>query len=56
DALGIICSQSLDSFLKIFLKGFYLQNASQELSLPLFKKENVLLVTGKFRTIDHIDE
>ncbi|CAG8718881.1 9605_t:CDS:2, partial [Dentiscutata heterogama] len=56
DASGIIRSRSLDSSLKIFLKGFYPQNTSQELGLPPFEKEDVLLVTGKFRTIEHIDE
>ncbi|CAG8488305.1 11446_t:CDS:2 [Dentiscutata heterogama] len=56
DTSGIIRSRSLDSSLKIFLKGFYLQNASQKLSLPPFEKEDVLLVTEKFCTIDHIDE
>ncbi|CAG8683995.1 12228_t:CDS:2, partial [Dentiscutata heterogama] len=56
DASGIIRSRSLDSSLKIFLKGFYLQNTSQELNLPTFEKEDVLLVTGKFRIIDHIED
>ncbi|CAG8728057.1 6614_t:CDS:1, partial [Cetraspora pellucida] len=56
NATGIIHFWSLDSVLKIFLKGFYSQNVSQELSLLPFEKKDVILVTGKFRIIDHIDE
>ncbi|CAG8757976.1 10480_t:CDS:2, partial [Cetraspora pellucida] len=41
---------------KVFLKGFYPQNISQEFSLSAFEKEDVILATGKFRVVECINE
>ncbi|CAG8810652.1 16647_t:CDS:1, partial [Gigaspora rosea] len=51
-----IRSRSLNSPLKIFLKGFYPQDTSKELNLPSYDIENVVIVTGKFRSIEYINE
>ncbi|CAG8468583.1 2847_t:CDS:2, partial [Scutellospora calospora] len=56
DASAIMNSHSLNSSLKIFLKGFYSRNTTQEFSLPSFGKEDVVLVTGKFRVVEYINE
>ncbi|CAG8806219.1 17509_t:CDS:2, partial [Gigaspora rosea] len=56
DSSGVIRSQSLDSPLKIFLKGFYPQNTSKELNLPSYDIEDVVIVMGKFRTVEYINE
>ncbi|CAG8727404.1 1754_t:CDS:1, partial [Dentiscutata heterogama] len=55
EASGIIRSQSLNSPLNVILIGFYPNNAIQELSLPEFANEDVVLATGNFRIIENID-
>ncbi|CAG8695214.1 3644_t:CDS:2 [Ambispora leptoticha] len=56
DSSGVIRSRSLDSPLKIFLKGFYPQGTSEELSLPSFDVEDVVIATGKFRIVEYVNE
>ncbi|RIB20480.1 hypothetical protein C2G38_2179161 [Gigaspora rosea] len=56
DSSGVIRSRSLDSLLKIFLKGFYLQDTSKELNFPSYDIEDVVIVMGKFRTVEYINE
>lgn len=38
------------------LKGFYPVNATQEFSIPSFEKEDIILATRKFRTIEYMNE
>ncbi|CAG8521781.1 28678_t:CDS:2 [Dentiscutata erythropus] len=56
DASGFINSRSLNAPMKLFLKSFYLINTTQEFSIPLFEKENIILATGKFRIVEYINE
>ncbi|CAG8819107.1 23221_t:CDS:1, partial [Gigaspora rosea] len=41
---------------KNLLKEFYPQDTSKELNLPSYDIEDVVIVTGKFRTVEYINE
>ncbi|CAG8799433.1 5304_t:CDS:2 [Dentiscutata erythropus] len=56
DASGFMNSRSLNTPMKLFLKGFYPVNATQEFSIPSFEKEDIILATGKFRIVEYINE
>ncbi|CAG8560920.1 3251_t:CDS:2, partial [Cetraspora pellucida] len=56
DASALVNSRSLNISQKIFLKGFYPQDTSQEFGLTMFEKDNVILVTGKFRIVEYVNE
>ncbi|CAG8666395.1 11379_t:CDS:1, partial [Scutellospora calospora] len=56
DASGLINSRSLNIPQKVFLKAFYLQDASCEFGLITFEKDDVILATGKFCVIEYVNE
>ncbi|CAG8438641.1 11265_t:CDS:2 [Dentiscutata heterogama] len=55
EASGVIRSRSLNTSLNITLIGFYHDDTIQELSLPEFKEEDVVLATGNFRIVEGVD-
>ncbi|CAG8771599.1 9165_t:CDS:2 [Dentiscutata erythropus] len=56
EASGIVRSRSMNSPLNVILIRFYPNNVIQELSLPEFENEDVILATGNFRIIENVDK